>query len=298
MARAIWSGSISFGLVNVPVKLYSAVHQQDIHFSQFDKSGNHIRYKRVSEKTGKEVDYGDIVKGYEAKKGRWVMVDPDELAEYRPEATKTIDISDFVALDEIDPIYYESTYYLAADGKAAAKPYNLLLEAMDKQQKVAIGKVVLRTKQYLAAVRPVDGTLALSTMLFADEVVPASEVVNGKSSGKDASVSKREVDMASQIIDSLTTDWDPSRYQDTYRKQLLELLKKKAEGEEIVVEQPEEEEGQVLDLMAALEASLEQAKKGGAKTTRAKKSTQAKKSTKKTSKRSPSRSRSRAKKSA
>ena len=169
---------------------------------------------------------------------------------------------------------------------------------MEKQQKVAIGKVVLRTKQYLAAVRPVDGTLALSTMLFADEVVPASEVVNGKSSGKDASVSKREVDMASQIIDSLTTDWDPSRYQDTYRKQLLELLKKKAEGEEIVVEQPEEEEGQVLDLMAALEASLEQAKKGGAKTTRAKKATQAKKSTKKTSKRSPSRSRSRAKKSA
>ena len=132
MARAIWSGSISFGLVNVPVKLYSAVHQQDIHFSQFDKSGNHIRYKRVSEKTGKEVDYADIVKGYEAKKGQWVMVDPDELAAYKPEATKSVDISDFVALEDIDPIYYENTYYLAADGKAAAKPYNLLLEAMEK----------------------------------------------------------------------------------------------------------------------------------------------------------------------
>jgi DNA end-binding protein Ku len=295
MARAIWSGSISFGLVNVPVKLYSAVHQQDIHFSQFDKNGNHIRYKRVSEKSGKEVDYGDIVKGYEVKKGQWVMVDPDELAEYKPEANKTIDISDFVALEQIDPIYYETTYYLAPDGKAAGKPYNLLLEAMEKQEKVAIGKVVLRTKQYLAAIRPLEGVLALSTMLFADEVVPASEVTNGSSSGKDASVSKREVDMAAQIIDSLTTDWDPARYHDTYREQVLELLKKKAQGKEIVVEQPEEEEGQVLDLMAALEASLADAKKGGTKkATAAKNSSRAKKaSTKKSSS-----SRSRAKKSA
>jgi DNA end-binding protein Ku len=296
MARAIWSGSISFGLVNVPVKLYSAVHQQDIHFSQFDKNGNHIRYKRVSEKTGKEVDYGDIVKGYEVKKGQWVMVDPDELASYRPEATKTVDISDFVALDEIDPIYYESTYYLAPDGKAAAKPYNLLLEAMEKQQKVAIGKVVLRTKQYLAAIRPLDGVLALSTMLFADEVVPTSEVTNG-SGGKAASVSSREVSMASQIIDSLTSEWDPSQYRDTYREQVLELLKKKAKGEEIVVEEPDEEQGQVLDLMAALEASLEQAKSGGTKkrsSSTAKKSSRAKKTTKKKS----SSSRSRAKKSA
>jgi len=295
MARAIWSGSISFGLVNVPVKLYSAVHQQDIHFSQFDKNGNHIRYKRVSEKSGKEVDYGDIVKGYEVKKGQWVMVDPDELAEYRPEATKTIDISDFVALDEIDPIYYESTYYLAPDGKSAGKPYNLLLEAMEKQQKVAIGKVVLRTKQYLAAIRPLEGVLALSTMLFADEVVPASEVTNGSSSSKDASVSKREVDMASQIIDSLTAEWDPSRYHDSYREQVLELLKKKAKGEEVVIEQPQEEGGQVLDLMAALEASLAEAKKGGKKPA-AKKSSRTRKATKK--KASSSRSRSRAKKSA
>jgi len=288
MVRAIWSGSISFGLVNVPVKLYSAVHQQDIHFSQFDKNGNHIKYKRVSEKTGKEVDYGDIVKGYEVKKGQWVMVDPDELAEYKPEATKTVEISDFVALEEIDPIYYETTYYLAPDGKAAAKPYNLLLEAMEKQDKVAIGKVVLRTKQYLAAIRPLDGVLALSTMLFADEVVSTKEVQNG-ASGKDASVSKREVDMAAQIIDSLTSEWDPSRYHDTYRQEVLKLLKKKAEGKEIVVEEPEESEGgEVLDLMAALEASLKQAK--GSKKT----SPRAKQSTKKKS----TSSRSRAKKSA
>jgi DNA end-binding protein Ku len=295
MARAIWSGTISFGLVNVPVKLYSAVHDQDIHFSQFDKNGNHIRYKRVSEKTGREIDYSDIVKGYEVKKGQFVMVDPDELASYKPESTKTIEISDFVDLDEIDPIYYENTYYLASDGKAAEKAYNLLLEAMEKQDKAAIGKVVIRTKQYLAAIRPLDGVLALSTMRFADEVVATSEVKNGSSS-KGTSVSKREVDMASQIIDSLTSEWDPKRYHDTYREQVLELLKKKAQGKEIVVDEPEEEQGQVLDLMAALEASLEEAKRGGAK----KSTSRARKSTKKTNKRasSKSRSRSRAKKSA
>src|SRR5205085_10210909 len=169
------------------------------------------------------------------------------------------------------------------------KPYNLLLEAMEKQGKVAIGKVVLRTKQYLAAIRPHDGVLALSTMLFADEVVPASEVDGAES--KDASVSKREVDMAAQIIDSLTSEWDPSRYHDTYREQVLELLKKKAEGEEIVVEEPEDDKGQVLDLMAALEASLAEAKKGGGgRSASGKKSTRAQKSTKKTTKRSSSRS--------
>jgi DNA end-binding protein Ku len=294
MARAIWSGTISFGLVNVPVKLYSAVHSKDLQFHQFDPKGNRIRQKRVSEKTGREVDYSDIVKGYEVKKGQYVMVDPDELAAYKPESTKTIEISDFVELDEIDPIYYENTYYLSPDGKAGDKAYNLLLEAMEKQGKAAVGKVVIRTKQYLAAIRPLDGVLALSTMRFADEVVPTSEVKNG-SSGKDASVSKREIDMASQIIDSLTSKWDPSRYHDTYREQVLELLKKKAAGKEIVTDEPEEEEGQVLDLMAALEASLEDAKKGGTKkASGAKKSSRAKKTTKKKS----SSSRSRAKKSA
>jgi DNA end-binding protein Ku len=302
MARAIWSGTISFGLVNVPVKLYSAVHSKDLQFHQFDPKGNRIQYKRVSEKSGREVDYSDIVKGYEVKKGQYVMVDPDELQAYRPESTKTIEISDFVDLDEIDPIYYETTYYLAPDGKAAEKAYNLLLQSMEKQGKAAIGKVVIRTKQYLAAIRPLDGVLALSTMRFADEVVPTSDVKNG-SSGKDASVSSREVDMASQIIDSLTSKWDPSRYHDTYREQVLELLKKKAEGKEIVVDEPEEDKGQVLDLMAALEASLAEAKTGGGSSSRsggAKKSSRAEKSTKKTTKRSSSssRSRSRAKKSA
>src|SRR6266550_2263942 len=161
MPRAIWSGSISFGLVNVPVKLFPAVHHQGLSFHQFQEGTNaRVRNKRVSEKTGKEVAYEDIVKGYEVKKGQYVMVDPDELASYRPESTKAIDISDFVDLDEIDPIYYENTYYLAPDGKAAEKPYRLLLEAMEKKGKVAIGKLVLRTKQYLSAIRPLDGVLA------------------------------------------------------------------------------------------------------------------------------------------
>jgi DNA end-binding protein Ku len=297
MARAIRSGTISFGLVNVPVKLYSAVHSKNLQFHQFDPKGNRIKNKRVSEKSGREVDYSEIVKGYEVKKGQYVMVDPSELDAYKPESTKTIEISDFVDLDEIDPIYYESTYYLAPDGKAAEKPYRLLLESMEKKGKAAIGKVVIRTKQYLAAIRPMDGVLALSTMRFADEVVPTSEVKNGSSS-KDASVSSREVAMASQIIDSLTSKWDPSQYHDTYREQVLELLKKKAAGKEIVVDEPEEDQGQVLDLMAALEASLAEAKKGGRSSSRsggAKKSSRAKKSTKKSS---SSRSRSRAKKSA
>ena len=302
MARAIWSGTISFGLVNVPVKLYSAVHSKNLEFHQFDSQGTRIRQKRVSEKTGREVDYSDIVKGYEVKKGQYVMVDPDELQSYRPESTKTIDISDFVDLDEIDPIYYENTYYLAPDGKAAEKPYRLLLEAIEKKGKAAIGKVVIRTKQYLAAIRPLDGVLALSTMRFADEVVPASEVKNG-ASGSSGSVSKREIDMASQIIDSLSGDWDPSQYHDTYREQVLELLKKKAKGDEIVVDEPDEEDGgQVLDLMAALEASLKDAKKGGSSrgratgSTKKKASSRAKKATKKKS--ASGRSRSRAKKSA
>src|SRR5438105_6244660 len=298
MARAIWSGTISFGLVNVPVKLYSAVHSKDLQFHQFDPKGNRIRQKRVSEKTGREVDYSEIVKGYEVKKGQYVMVDPDELAAYKPESTKTVEISDFVDLDEIDPIYYETTYYLAPDGKAAEKPYRLLLESMEKKGKAAIGKVVIRTKQYLAAIRPLDGVLALSTMRFADEVVPTSEVKNG-SSGKGASVSSREINMASQIIDSLTSKWDPSQYHDTYREQVLGLLKKKAQGKEIVVDEPEEEQGQVLDLMEALEASLAEAKKGGSKKSTSSRS-RARKSTKKTAKRSSKRtsSKSRAKKSA
>ena len=263
MPRAIWTGSISFGLVNVPVKLYSAISENELHFNQFEEgTSDRIRYKRVNERTGKEVPFEKITKGYEITKGNFVMVSPEELEEYEPEATRTIDVEDFVDLDEIDPIYYERTYYLAPDGKSegTVKAYNLLLEAMEQKRKVGVGRMVMRTKQYLAAVRPLEGVLALSTMRFADEVRDKSEV--DTPSGKKANVTKREVDMAGQIIDSLTVEWEPERYSDTYRERVLELIEQKAKGEEIVAKTEAPEQAKVVDLMAALEASLEQARGG------------------------------------
>jgi DNA end-binding protein Ku len=264
MPRAIWSGSISFGLVNVPVKVYSAVSQQDIHFNQFEEgTGARIRYKRVSEKSGKEVPYEKIVKGYEVSKGKFVMITPDELEGFSPRATRTIDIEDFVALDDIDPIYYEHTYYLAPSGSGADKAYSLLLKAMEQAGKVGIGRVVMRTKQYLAAIRPLDGVLAMSTMLFGDEVVDRKKIE--ELPGRKAEVSKKEVDLARQIVESLSTEWDPNKYEDTYREKVLDLINRKAKGEEIVTEEATAESPKVIDLMAALEASLKAAKKGGSK---------------------------------
>jgi DNA end-binding protein Ku len=288
MARAIWSGSISFGLVNVPVKVYAAVKQQDLSFHQFEEDTNaRIRYKKVSEKTGKEVPSDRIAKGYELSKGHYVMLDSEELESFAPRSTRMIDIEDFVALEEIDPIYYDHTYYLSPDGgEGPERAYSLLLQAMEKQQKVAIGRVVMRGKQYLAAIRPfAEGALALSTMLFYDEVVPVEEVegLPVKKSG----VSDREVKMAAQIIESLTREWDPKRYTDTYREQVLDFIEKKAAGEEVVVEE-EPERPQAVDLMAALEASLAAAKKEGKKPPAKKQTAKkqpAKKSTSSTAKR-------------
>ena len=177
MARPIWTGSISFGLVNVPVKAYTAVRDHDVHFHQLEKeTGARIRNRKVSEKTGKEVDADDIEMGFEIRKGRYVTFDKDELEELKPESTKAIEVTDFVALADIDPIYYERTYWLGPDGDAAKQAYRLLLAAMEDQQRVAIGTVVMRNKQYLTAIRPLDGALAMSTMRFADEVVPRAEV--------------------------------------------------------------------------------------------------------------------------
>jgi len=266
MPRSIWTGSISFGLVNVPVKVYSAVHQQDLHFSQFDKNGSKIRYKRVSEKTGREVEYEDIVKGYELSKSHFVMIDPEELEAFEPTATRTIDIEDFVLLEDIDPIFFEHTYYLAPANDSAKHAYALLHGAMEHQGKVAIGRVVMRTKQYLAAIRPFGKALAMSTLLFADEVVPANDIDDIPD--RLAKVPDRERKMAEQIIESLTTDWKPERYHDTYRERVLAYIKKKSKGQEIVVEPREKPEGQVLDLMAALEASLKESKSPRSRTKR------------------------------
>ena len=256
MARAIWSGSISFGLVNVPVKLYSAVSAKDVHFHQLEEgTGQRIKYKRVAEESGKEVPYQKIVKGYELDDGRMVIVTPDDLDAVAPEQNRVIEIEDFVALDDIDPVYFENTYYLAPDGKAAAKAYALLVHAMEGAGKVAVGRFVMRSKQYLAAIRPRDGLLVLETLYFADEVRGRDDVGDIP----DTDVSDRELKIADQLIDSLTVDWDPERYEDTYREQVLDLIRRKAEGEEIVAA-PAPKQAKVVDLMAALEASLEASK--------------------------------------
>lgn len=249
---------MSFGLVNVPVKAYTAVRDHDVHFHRLDKkSGSRVRNKRVSEKSGREVDDDDIEMGFEISKGRYVTFDPDELRDLRPESTRAIEVTDFVALDEIDPIYYERTYWLAPDGDAAKQAYQLLLAAMEDRQLVAIGTVVMRNKQYLTAVRPLDGVLAMSTMRFADEVVPRSEVDGLPRRG--SKVDTKLLRMATQIVDSLTGEWRPQSYHDTFTEELRDRIKAKDRGKEIVREEPAEE-GKVLDLMAALEASVESAK--------------------------------------
>jgi DNA end-binding protein Ku len=261
--RAIWSGSISFGLVNVPVKLYSAVKQKDIHFNQLEEStGAHIKYKRVSEKTGKEVDYDKIVKGYEIAKGKYVTITPEELAAVAPRATRTVDIEDFVEIEEIDPIYFEHTYYLAPDGEGAARAYGLLLKGMEATSKIAIGRFVMRTKEYLCAIRPYDGVLALNTMLFPDEVVEKSDVPDLPE--RKASVAEKELKIATSLIESLATKFKPSSYKDTYREQVLEMIDQKAKGKEIVAPEVPEEKTEIVDLLAALEASVEAAKKANA----------------------------------
>jgi DNA end-binding protein Ku len=261
MPRSIWNGAISFGLVNVPVQLFSAQEQKDVHFHQFEEgTGERIKYKRVAEESGKEVDYGDIVKGYEVDKGRFVMVTPEELESVEPGKSRTIDIEDFIDLEEVDPVYFENTYYVAPkEGAGADRAYALLREAMRKSRKVAIGRFVMRTKQYLAAIRARGDVLVLETMYFPDEVRDPKDVphVPGK-----AKLSDKELKIADQLVRSLTTDWEPEKYHDTYRERVLELIKRKAEGEEIVVEKRKPEATDVVDLMAALEASLEAAKRG------------------------------------
>jgi DNA end-binding protein Ku len=254
MPRAIWSGSISFGLVNVPVKLYSAISPRDVRFNQLEEgTGARIRQKRVSAETGEEVPYERIVKGYEISPDRYVIITPEELDGLDPKATRAIDIEDFVELDQIDPVHYERPYYLVPE-KGAAKAYALLLQAMKESNKVAIARMVLRTKQYLAAIRPKGDILCLETMLFADEVVDQSELDGVPSD--DMEVSERELKMARQLIESLSTDFEPDKYHDEYRERVLALIEAKAEGQEIVAQAASEEPAQVIDLMAALEASL------------------------------------------
>src|SRR5919109_3234420 len=255
MARSMWSGAICFGLVNVPINLYSAVSRKTVRFNQLNaETGNRIQQKRVDPETGEEVPYEQIVKGFELTKDRYVVITPDELDALEPERTRTIQIEDFVDLVDIDPIYYDHPYYLVPD-KGAAKAYGLLLNAMDASEKVAIARVVLRSKEQLVAIRPAGELLMMETMIFHDEVVPHDDLDDLPDS-KDLKVSDREVKMAQQLIDSLSGDFEPEKYHDEYREKVLELIEKKASGAEIAVQPEAPAPAKVPDLMAALEASL------------------------------------------
>jgi DNA end-binding protein Ku len=253
----MWSGAISFGLVNVPIKLYSAVSKKTVRFHQLNaETGARIQQKRVDSTTGEEVQYENLVKGYELTRDRYVVINPDELDALDPEKSRTIDIEDFVDLADIDPVYYDHPYYLVPD-KGAAKAYGLLLNAMKESGRVAIARVVLRSKEQLVAIRPArDGdVLMMETMIFADEVVP-KEDLDGLPEAEELKVSEREVKMAQQLIDSLATEFEPERYRDEYREKVLELIEAKAAGEEIAVAPEAPAPAKVPDLMAALEASL------------------------------------------
>ena len=260
MPSAIWSGTIGFGLVSVPVKVLSATKSRDVRFNQLEEgTGARIRYRKVSDASGDEVPNESIVKGYEISPGQYVVVGDEDLKALAPKASRTIEIEDFVELDEIDPIFFESPYYLSPD-PGAAKAYQLLVRAMTELRKVAIGRVVMRSKESLVAIRPLDGVLCLETMRYADEinsidgVLPDVEV---------AEPTERELDMAKQLIETLSTHFDPTKFQDQYREQLLSLIDAKAAGQEIVAEPMVEDRGKVVDLMAALEASLARAGRGG-----------------------------------
>jgi DNA end-binding protein Ku len=281
MARAIWSGTISFGLLNVPVRLFSAVARRNIALREIRESDNsRIKHKRVAEGTDEEVPYENIVKAYELTPGQYVPLSKDEMAALAPEKTRAIDVQDFVDIEEIDPMYFDSPYYLGpADG--AEKAYSLLAAAMESSGKAAISRFVFRNKEHLAAIRASDGVLTLTTMRFHDEVVPPSELDDALPDKK-PKVAKREQQMAEQLIDSLSTEFEPGAYKDEYREQLLALIEQKAEGKEIVAPETEAPKAtKAPDLMAALEESIAAVKEkgsGGAKKTSKLKASKAKKS--------------------
>ena len=262
MVRAIWSGALTFGLVNIPVKLVTAVTQKEVRFRMLhDADGGRIRLKRICAVDDAEVPYEHVVKGYEFSKGKYVAITPEELEKLDPKATRTVDIHEFVELGDIDPIYYEKTYYLVPEA-SAAKAYALLLDAMRRSGKVAIATFVLRTRELLCCVRPLEDALALSTMNRADEVIPVSSL----DLPKRAKPSERELAMAEQLVGSLAAPFEPERYPDEHRERVLELLRKKAEGETIEAPEPERAPAEVVSLADALSASLAAARRRGGDT--------------------------------
>jgi DNA end-binding protein Ku len=258
MARPVWSGTISFGLIAIPVKLFHAVRKQSVSFNQLDERNMaRIRYRKVNAETGDEVSDDHIVKGYEVSKGRYVVVDPDELEPFMPVATKSIDLEEFVDLEEIDPVYFDTAYHLAPD--ATPKPYVLLARAMEASGKVAIGRFVMRNKQYTAAIRAEDGRLVMSSLAYADEVVDPADIEE-LDMLDDVEVNEREVKMAESLVESLSADFEPHKYHDEYREQVMALIQMKADGEEWEAPEVAAEKPNVVDIMAALEASVAAAK--------------------------------------
>ncbi len=260
MPRPTWSGTISFGLVSVPVKLYTAVSRKNVSFNQIDsRTGSRIKYQKVSAADGSEVPGEAIVKGYELPSGQYVLIDDAELSSLDPEATRSIDIEEFVDLVDIDPIFYDAAYYVAPD-KATTKPYALLARAMEETGKVGVARFVMRSKQYLCAIRPKDGKLVLSTMVYADEVNNPAEIKEYEAV-EAVELNDKELTMAKQLVESLSADFQPEQFEDTHRVKVLDLIERKAAGETGLVEVPEIESGEkVVDLMAAREASVAAAK--------------------------------------
>jgi DNA end-binding protein Ku len=255
MPRAIWSGAISFGLVSIPVELHTATRDHTVHFNQFERgTADRVRYKRVNERTGEEVDFGDIVKGREVDDGRFVLIEPDELADIAPGRSRTIDIEAFVDLDEIDPIHYQKTYWLAPAKKEYGKPYALLAKAMEETNRAGIATFVMRGKQYLTAIRAREGRMALETLYFADEIREPVEVE------ETTAPRRNELKMASSLIESMSQPWQPEDYRDTYTDRVNKLVKDKAEGNEIVAEAEPPGATEVTDLMEALRRSVESTK--------------------------------------
>ncbi len=256
MARAIWTGSVAFSLVNVPVALYTATEDKTIHFNQFQAgTSDRIRYKRVNERTGREVSLADIERGYEVSKGDYVLVTDEELEAAAPGRSRTIDITDFVDLAEIDPIYFQKTYYLGPQGEGAVSAYGLLYRAMADTGKAAIATFVLHGKQYLAAIRAAAAdVLALDTMFFADEIRDPRDEIDDLPTGE--TFHGRELTIAKQLIGSMTAAWNPANYHDTYRERVEDLIERKRRGEEVVTEAAPPGDTGVVDLADALRRSV------------------------------------------
>lgn len=254
----MWSGTISFGLVAIPIKLFHAVRKQNVSFNQLDERDlARIRYRKVNGLTGEEVTDEHIVKGYEVSKGSYIVVNPVELEPFMPVATKSIELEEFVELDEIDPVYFDTAYHVAPDTNP--KPYVLLARAMQASGKVAIGRFVMRNKQYTAAIRAEEGRLVMSSLAYADEVVDPAAI--DELQGLDGvEVNEKEIAMAESLVDSLSAPFEPDKYTDEYREQVIALIELKRDGEELAMPELEADKPRVVDIMAALEASVEAAK--------------------------------------